>query len=33
MGRYTAEVLSRRREAAALIRAMKNLAGMADADE
>lgn len=29
-GRYTAEALARRREVAALIRAMKGLAGAAD---
>jgi hypothetical protein len=32
-GRYSAEALARRHEVAALIRAMKNLAGTADADE
>jgi hypothetical protein len=32
-GRYSAEALARRHEVAALIRAMKNLAGTTDADE
>ena len=32
-GRYTAEAIAHRREIAALIRAMKDLAGATDADE
>jgi hypothetical protein len=32
-GRYTGEAVASRREVAALIRAMKGLAGMAEADE
>ena len=32
-GRYTAEAVARRREVAAIVRAMKRLAGAANADE